>query len=58
MRLTLAAMTLASSMIVRRTDRVKVGVFSRGSRWVFATSGRSSAVTRRPAPGPGDSAAG
>jgi EmrB/QacA subfamily drug resistance transporter len=48
-----------SLILVRKQDRVKaVGVFSRRSRWVFATSGRSPAITRRPAPRPGESAAG
>ncbi len=47
-----------SLVLVRKTDRVKVGVFSRRSRWISATSGRSPAVTRRPVPGPGESAAG
>lgn len=41
---------LCSLLLVRRTDRVKAGVFSRRSRWISATSGRSSAVTRRPPP--------
>jgi EmrB/QacA subfamily drug resistance transporter len=39
-----------SLVLVRKADRVKVGVFSRRSRWISATSGRSPAVTRRPAP--------
>ena len=39
-----------SLVLVRKTDRVKVGVFSRRSRWISATSGRSPAITRRPAP--------
>jgi EmrB/QacA subfamily drug resistance transporter len=47
-----------SLVLVRKADRVKVGAFSRRSRWISATSGRSSAVTRRPAPGPGESAVG
>jgi hypothetical protein len=34
------------------------GVFTRRSRWVFATSGRSPAITRRPPPRPGESATG
>ena len=37
-----------SLVLVRKTDRVKVGVFSRRSRWISATSGRSPAITRRP----------
>jgi EmrB/QacA subfamily drug resistance transporter len=49
---------LFSLLLVRKTDRVKVGVFSRRSRWISATSGRSPAVTRRPPPAPGESAAG
>jgi EmrB/QacA subfamily drug resistance transporter len=50
-----------SLILVRKQDRVKpraAGVFTRRSRWIFATSGRSPAITRRPAPGPGESAAG
>lgn len=39
--------------LVRKTDRVKVGVFSRRSRWISAASGRSAAVTRRPPPAGG-----
>jgi EmrB/QacA subfamily drug resistance transporter len=49
---------LFSFLLVRKADRVKVGVFSRRSRWILATSGRSPAVTRRPPPAPGESAAG
>jgi EmrB/QacA subfamily drug resistance transporter len=49
---------LFSLLLVRKADRVKVGVFSRRSRWISATSGRSPAVTRRPAPAPGESAVG
>jgi EmrB/QacA subfamily drug resistance transporter len=48
-----------SLILVRKRDRVKTaGVFTRRSRWVFATSGRSPAITRRPAPKPGESATG
>jgi MFS family permease len=47
-----------SLVLVRKADRVKVGVFSRRSRWISATSGRSPAVTRRPSPRPGESAVG
>jgi EmrB/QacA subfamily drug resistance transporter len=48
-----------SLILVRKRDRVKTaGVFTRRSRWIFATSGRSPAITRRPAPGPGESATG
>jgi hypothetical protein len=52
---------LVSLILVRKRDRVKpgaTGVFSRRSRWIFATSGRSPAITRRPAPRPGGSATG
>jgi EmrB/QacA subfamily drug resistance transporter len=37
-------------LLVRKADRVKAGVFTRRSRWVSATSGRSPAITRRPTP--------
>jgi hypothetical protein len=48
-----------SLILVRKRDRVKAaGVFTRRSRWIFATSGRSPAITRRPAPKPGESATG
>ena len=48
-----------SLILVRKRDRVKTaGVFTRRSRWIFATSGRSPAITRRPAPKPGESATG
>ncbi len=58
MRMTLAAMTLASSMIlvdqtaaVRKADHIKpVPIFSRRSRWIYASQGRSSAITKRPSP--------
>jgi EmrB/QacA subfamily drug resistance transporter len=52
---------LVSFILVRRRDRVKpkaAGVFSRRSRWIFATSGRSPAITRRPPPRSGESATG
>jgi EmrB/QacA subfamily drug resistance transporter len=52
---------LTSFVLVRRSDRLKTktaGVFTRRSRWIFATSGRSPAITRRPAPRPGESGAG
>lgn len=40
---------LACLVLVRRTDRVRTGpVFGRRSRWLYATQGRSSAITRRP----------
>ena len=41
---------LVTLVLVRRTDRVAAPIFSRRSRWVFATQGRSSAITRRPPP--------
>jgi hypothetical protein len=50
---------LTSFFLVRKRDRVKAaGVFTRRSRWIFATSGRSPAITRRPAPRSGESATG
>jgi EmrB/QacA subfamily drug resistance transporter len=52
---------LVTFVLVRKRDRVKpgaTGVFTRRSRWIFATSGRSPAITRRPAPRPGESASG
>ncbi|MBS1883090.1 MAG: DHA2 family efflux MFS transporter permease subunit [Actinobacteria bacterium] len=52
---------IVSFILVRKRDRVKgegAGVFTRRSRWIFATSGRSPAITRRPAPRPGQSATG
>ena len=52
---------IASLVLVRKRDRIKpgtTGVFTRRSRWIFATSGRSPAITRRPAPRPGESANG
>jgi EmrB/QacA subfamily drug resistance transporter len=44
---------LACLILVRRGDRVSEGgpVFSRRSRWVYATMGRSPATTKRPPPG-------
>ncbi len=40
---------IASLLLVRKTDRVKRGpVFSRRSRWIYASQGRSSAITKRP----------
>jgi EmrB/QacA subfamily drug resistance transporter len=40
---------LVTLVLVRQRDRVKAGpIFSRRSRWVMATQGRSSAITRRP----------
>jgi EmrB/QacA subfamily drug resistance transporter len=42
---------LACFLLVRQADRLKEGpIFSRRSRWIYATQGRSSAVTRRPSP--------
>jgi EmrB/QacA subfamily drug resistance transporter len=52
---------VVSFILVRKRDRVKpaaAGVFTRRSRWIFATSGRSPAITRRPAPRSGESATG
>lgn len=37
-----------SLILVRKTDRVKVGGFARRSRWVAASQRRSPAITRRP----------
>jgi EmrB/QacA subfamily drug resistance transporter len=40
---------LVSLLLVRHSDRLVSGpIFSRRSRWVLATEGRSSAITRRP----------
>jgi hypothetical protein len=42
---------IVSFILVRKSDRVKqkaAGVFTRRSRWIYATSGRSPAITRRP----------
>jgi EmrB/QacA subfamily drug resistance transporter len=42
---------LVSLLLVRKADRVKTGpIFTRRSRWIYASQGRSSAITRRPAP--------
>ena len=42
---------VVSLFLVRRSDRLKTGpVFSRRSRWIYTTQGRSSAVTKRPPP--------
>jgi EmrB/QacA subfamily drug resistance transporter len=54
---------VVSFILVRKRDRVRpgagaTGVFTRRSRWISATSGRSPAITRRPAPRPGESASG
>lgn len=70
MKITLAAMTLniiKPDVIASHAHAFQAifyasagatGVFSRRSRWIFATSGRSPAITRRPAPRPGESATG
>jgi len=40
---------LVSLLLVRKSDRVRQGpIFSRRSRWIFASQGRSPAITRRP----------
>ena len=52
---------LCTFILVRKSDRVKTkaaGVFTRRSRWIYATSGRSPAITRRPPLGPGESGTG
>jgi EmrB/QacA subfamily drug resistance transporter len=52
---------LVSFVLVRKGDRIKAGatgIFTRRSRWILATSGRSPALTRRPPPRPGESASG
>jgi EmrB/QacA subfamily drug resistance transporter len=52
---------LVTFVLVRKNDRLKTpgpGVFSRRSRWIATGVGRSPAVSRRPAPGPGESATG
>jgi EmrB/QacA subfamily drug resistance transporter len=52
---------LTSFVLVRKRDRLRevgAGVFTRRSRWIFAAGGRSPAITRRPPPRPGESAAG
>jgi EmrB/QacA subfamily drug resistance transporter len=42
---------LASLLLVRRTDRIEKGpIFTRRSRWLYTTSGRSPAITKRPPP--------
>jgi MFS family permease len=41
---------IVTFILVRKTDRLKqkaAGVFTRRSRWIYATSGRSPAITRR-----------
>ncbi|HXF31198.1 MAG TPA: DHA2 family efflux MFS transporter permease subunit [Solirubrobacterales bacterium] len=52
---------LVSFILVRKRDRLKpraAGVFTRRSRWIYASSGRSPAITRRPPPQQGESATG
>jgi hypothetical protein len=40
---------VATLVLVRKTDRVAGGPdFGRRSRWVLASQGRSSAITKRP----------
>jgi EmrB/QacA subfamily drug resistance transporter len=42
---------LVSVFLVRKSDRIHAGrVFGRRSRWIFASQGRSPAITKRPAP--------
>jgi EmrB/QacA subfamily drug resistance transporter len=42
---------IASAALVRRRDRLAAApVFSRRSRWIYADTGRSPAITRRPVP--------
>jgi EmrB/QacA subfamily drug resistance transporter len=42
---------LVTLVLVRKADRVAGGpVFGRRSRWIFASQGRSSAITKRPPP--------
>jgi EmrB/QacA subfamily drug resistance transporter len=42
---------IVTAILVRRRDRVVAGpIFSRRSRWIYTHSGRSPAITRRPAP--------
>jgi MFS family permease len=52
---------LVTFVLVRKSDRLKTpgpGVFSRRSRWIATGVGRSPAISRRPAPRPGESATG
>lgn len=53
---------LVTFVLVRKSDRLKTpggpGIFSRRSRWVATGVGRSPAISRRPAPRPGESATG
>ncbi len=39
---------LFSLILVRKADRIKTGVFTRRSRWLFVGQGRSPTITRRP----------
>ena len=42
---------LVTLFLVRKTDRLEDGpIFGRRSRWIVATSGRSSAISKRPPP--------
>ena len=52
---------LVTFVLVRKSDRLKTpgpGVFSRRSRWIATSVGCSPAISRRPAPRPGESATG
>ena len=52
---------LVTFVLVRKQDRLKpggAGVFSRRSRWVATSVGRSPAISRRPPPHEGESATG
>jgi EmrB/QacA subfamily drug resistance transporter len=52
---------IVTFILVRKSDRLKTpgpGVFSRRSRWIATSVGRSPAISRRPAPRPGESASG
>jgi EmrB/QacA subfamily drug resistance transporter len=52
---------LVTFVLVRKSDRLKPpgpGVFSRRSRWISTSVGRSPAISRRPAPRPGESSNG
>jgi EmrB/QacA subfamily drug resistance transporter len=52
---------IVTFILVRKSDRLKTpgpGVFSRRSRWIATGVGRSPAISRRPAPRPGESASG
>jgi EmrB/QacA subfamily drug resistance transporter len=52
---------IVTFVLVRKSDRLKTpggGAFSRRSRWVATSVGRSPAISRRPSPRPGESASG